>query len=139
MNLKKSKIIWQELSRSGNAFCYVDQPMFITNTGYIMTGLTPTHLKYITAVLNHPLSVFYLEQVYNKFDETGWRWFKIAVEKIPVFTAPIDIQMAIEDIVDSIQEKYSKSSFDVLNSVIDDLYGFTKEEVMFLNNKIRCK
>ena len=41
-------------------------------------------LKYLNAVLNNPIALFYLEQVYSKLDETGWQWKKEPVEKIPI-------------------------------------------------------
>jgi hypothetical protein len=131
----KPKIFWQELSRSGNAFCYVLEPMLIMNTAFIMTCEDEITLKYLLAILNHPISLFYLEQVYNKLDETGWRWFKVAVEKIPIPTAPNHKKKIISYMVDEISMNMSESRDKEIEEIINDIYGITQEEYLFMQNK----
>jgi hypothetical protein len=138
LDFENEKVVWQELSRSGNAFCYVQEPMYFTNTAFMLTGLSSVELKYLTAVLNHKISLFYLEQVYAKLDETGWRWFKMAVEQIPIPQISQKGMSYFATLVDQIQYNLSvgvdcTELFKSLEDGIYSIYNFEKIDIEVLS------
>ena len=119
------KVVWQELSRTGNAFCYLEEVALVNNTVFIMTSCSNEDLKYITAILNSKISLFYLETVYNKLDETGWRWFKMAVEQIPIPRITDFLRGEIIDLVDEIQQnlKLNLEAFHLIEDLEKSIFG----------------
>ncbi|ADB39420.1 Eco57I restriction-modification methylase domain-containing protein [Spirosoma linguale] len=134
LEFEEPKVVWQELSRSGNAFCYVEEPMYLNNTCFMLTGISSISLKYLTAILNHKISLFYLEQVYNKLDDTGWRWFKVAVEKIPIPCVSESFMTSLSTLVDVIQNKL-KQKLDCtleekeIDRIVYSIYNLTELEI----------
>ena len=84
----KPKIVWAELSRTGNSFAYSDDGAMVLNTCYILSfNDTERHEKELNTLLgflNSKVALFYLDIISSKLDETGWRWLKQFVEQIPV-------------------------------------------------------
>ena len=84
----KPKIVWAELSRTGNSFAYSDDGAMVLNTCYILSfNDNEFHEKELNALLgflNSKVALFYLDIISSKLDETGWRWLKQFVELIPV-------------------------------------------------------
>lgn len=58
--------------------------MFLGNTGYILTSdaLSVAELDKICKLLNSAVSLYQLDVICTKFDETGWRWLRQFVECI---------------------------------------------------------
>ena len=88
-------------------------------------GFYNEDLKYITAILNSKISLFYLETVYNKLDETGWRWFKMAVEQIPIPRITDFLRGEIIDLVDEIQQnlKLNLEAFHLIEDLEKSIFG----------------
>ena len=84
----KPKIVWAELSRTGNSFAYSDDGAMVLNTCYILSfndnEFHEKELNTMLGFLNSKVALFYLDIVSSKLDETGWRWLKQFVELIPV-------------------------------------------------------
>ena len=84
----KPKIVWAELSRTGNSFAYSDDGAMVLNTCYILSfndnEFHEKELNTLLGFLNSKVALFYLDIVSSKLDETGWRWLKQFVELIPV-------------------------------------------------------
>ena len=84
----KPKIVWAELSRTGNSFAYSDDGAMVLNTCYILTfndnDCHDKELNTLLGFLNSKVALFYLDIISSKLDETGWRWLKQFVELIPV-------------------------------------------------------
>ena len=84
----KPKIVWAELSRTGNSFAYSDDGAMVLNTCYILSfNDNERHEKELNTLLgflNSKVALFYLDIISSKLDETGWRWLKQFVEQIPV-------------------------------------------------------
>lgn len=78
---EKEKLVWADISRSGNSFAYNQNKMFMLNTGYIMTGKS---LHYLIAVLNSQTILYYLDLINQKLDKDGWRWIYQYVENLPI-------------------------------------------------------
>ncbi len=86
-DFSKQKIVWAELSRSGNAFTYDDTQSLVLNTCYMLTinrSTTNFDLKYLLSILNSKPILFYMNLISSKLDETGWRWLKQFVEILPI-------------------------------------------------------
>lgn len=84
----KPKIVWAELSRTGNSFAYSDDGAMVLNTCYILSfndnEFHEKELNTMLGFLNSKVALFYLDIISSKLDETGWRWLKQFVELIPV-------------------------------------------------------
>ncbi|MCI5719277.1 MAG: Eco57I restriction-modification methylase domain-containing protein [Bacteroidales bacterium] len=84
----KPKIVWAELSRTGNSFAYSDDGAIVLNTCYILSfndeERHAKELNNLLGFLNSKVALFYLDIISSKLDETGWRWLKQFVELIPV-------------------------------------------------------
>ena len=83
-DFSKPKIVYQELCRKGTAFSMDDKAMFLGNTGYILTSdaLSEAELGRLCKLLNSAVSLYQLDVICTKFDETGWRWLRQFVECI---------------------------------------------------------
>ena len=81
-DFSKPKIVYQELCRKGTAFAIDDKAMFLGNTGYILTSdvLSIDELGRLCELLNSAVSLYQLDVICTKFDETGWRWLRQFVE-----------------------------------------------------------
>ena len=84
----KPKIVWAELSRTGNSFAYSNDGAMVLNTCYILSfndnEFHEKELNTLLGFLNSKVALFYLDIISSKLDETGWRWLKQFVELIPV-------------------------------------------------------
>ena len=128
---EKEKIVWADLSRSGNSFVFDDNKMYLPNTGYIMTGVS---LKYLNAVLNTKLILYYFDSINQKLDKTGWRWINQYVEILPIAKISTPRQLPIKILVDCIlfaKENNLEIEAQTLESVIDGMvYDLYFEEEM---------
>ena len=129
----KEKLVWAELSRSGNAFSYDDRGSFQLNTTYMMTGVS---LHYLLGVLNSKVMLFYLDLTNQKLDKNGWRWLGQYVERLPIPKIPTAKQRPFIRLVERIlQIKASDPSADTtkpeaeIDQLVYELYGLTKEEI----------
>ncbi len=129
----KKKLVWAELSRSGNAFSYDDRGSFQLNTTYMMTGGS---LHYLLGVLNSKVMLFYLDLTNQKLDKNGWRWLGQYVERLPIPKIPAAKQRPFIRLVERIlQIKASNPSADTtkpeeeIDQLVYELYGLTEEEI----------
>ncbi|MGX3044859.1 Eco57I restriction-modification methylase domain-containing protein [Helicobacter sp. T3_23-1056] len=143
-DFEKPKLIWAELARTGNSFV-IDTNRFSVLAGvFLMTAESNNLnvLKYLNAVLNNPIALFYLEQVYSKLDTTGWQWKKAPVEKIPIPKITKEKQKIADEIVnlvDKILESKSQGKDSTqLQSQIDDLvyklYALDSNEIEIIKS-----
>jgi len=77
----KDKILYADLSRSGNSFFLTRDEVYIQNTCYMITG---KDLSFLIPCLNSRVILYYLDSINQKLDKDGWRWFTHCVEKLPV-------------------------------------------------------
>jgi site-specific DNA-methyltransferase (adenine-specific) len=127
---EQEKIVWADLSRSGNCFTFDDKKLYLQNTGYIMTGVS---LKYLIAVLNTKLILHYFDGINQKLDNTGWRWINQYVEILPI-PKILPEQQPLIDLVEKILiGKKSGANTEPLEREIDKrvyaLYDLTDDEI----------
>ena len=100
---EKEKIIWAELARTGNAFTFDKNNFSLTNTAYALTT-NSENLKYILCFLNSKITLKFLDIVSAKLDETGWRWLKQNLEKIPIPKISKEKEAEFVNLIDKILE-----------------------------------
>jgi len=83
-DFEKEKIIWLEMSPIPN-FCYEENPFFVLNTAYILTG---SSLKYLLAVLNSSVLSAYFPMISTDIRGNTRRYIKQYVENLPIAEKP---------------------------------------------------
>ncbi len=138
----KQKIVWADLARTGNAFAIDTLQSIVLNTSYMLTSTVDNldELKYLAAILNSKLMLFFMNIISSKLDETGWRWFKQFVEQLPIPKLDYDGQMPLIAKVNQIistREKglSSLESEEVLDKMVFDLYHLNRVEREFMRNQ----
>ena len=126
----KPKIVWAELSRTGNSFAYSDDGAMVLNTCYILSfndkEFHEKELNTLLGFLNSNVALFYLDIISSKLDETGWRWLKQFVELIPV-----PVQMVFKE-DGQLTDKDSAS----INAQLYQQLGLSPDETEYLDRLI---
>ena len=126
----KPKIVWAELSRTGNSFAYSVDGAMVLNTCYILSfndnEFHEKELNTLLGFLNSNVALFYLDIISSKLDETGWRWLKQFVELIPV-----PVQMVFKE-DGQLTDKDSAS----INAQLYQLLGLSPDETEYLDRLI---
>ena len=141
-DFSKQKIIWAELARTGNAFTYDTSGSILLNTCYILTipGSDIQKLKFILGVLNSKLILFYMNIISSKLDETGWRWLKQFVQRLPIplfNESNLDICENVDLLLraDPDKNRTGKDNQGTLNYSIYRLYNLSKKEISFIETQ----
>lgn len=119
--------MWQELSRMGNSFALdIEEKFYVNNSGYILNIADDSHEKLaaLCHLLNSRVTLYSLNQITTRFDETGWRWLNQFVMElvIPTLTQDIVAQLATAHSVD-------------VESCIFKIYNFTQSEINFIKEQ----
>ena len=129
----EKKVVWAELSRSGNAFDYEEGSMYLLNSSYFMTGES---LHYILAILNSRIMLYYLNLINQKLDRDGFRWLHKYVECLPIPKISISDQYPFVNLVKHIlAAKNIDPNADIsaaeaeINLRAYNLYGLTRTEI----------
>jgi hypothetical protein len=135
LEFEKPKIIWGELSDTPK-FAYDDTGIFAEATLFAMTG---EHLKYLLAILNSRIALWYFNQITTTSGMGTSRWKKYKIEQLPI---PRPSEITIIDLFNTLvnyliylydEEKPSISLYsdntniastfeDVLNMMVYELY-----------------
>ena len=128
---QKERLMWRDIAKIGH-FAYFDEPIYCTNTAYIITGKS---LKYLCAVLNSQLVAWYMKNTASDLGKDAIRWFRTFVRRIPVPHPTPSQEASLVRLVDAIlTKKRSDPEADVsaLEEQIEDqvcrLYRLTDEE-----------
>ncbi|MBO7370393.1 MAG: class I SAM-dependent DNA methyltransferase, partial [Campylobacter sp.] len=134
---EKEKLIWADLSRTGNTFMYDTKNYYSVNSTYLMTS-EKENLKFLIAVLINPISLWYLEQIYTKLDTTGWTWKKEPMEKIPIPKISKEKEAEFVNLVDKFLNETDENERAKLSGEIDKLvyqiYDLTADEIALIEN-----
>lgn len=137
--------MWAELARTGNSFT-IDKKLFSVLAGvFVLTLDNIKYMYYLCAILNNPIALFYLEQVYTKLDDTGWQWKKEPVEKIPIPKINSKNQKIADELVNSVDEILKAKEQDKnantqelenkINFLVYKLYNLTEDEIKIIESK----
>jgi len=132
----KQKIVWKAVGRN-LAFSILEEGKFLTAPASFIT--TEFGLYYILGFLCSSFGKYF---IYNNSDTTGAGDIMLNIQsltKIPIPQLKLNEQKTIENKVSEIIElKKRKVSSHCLenqvNSIINDIFGFSKEEVAFIEN-----
>ena len=133
----KPKLVWAELSRTGNSFAIDTSKILLGNTGYILT--VPSNnikeLGYIMAFMNSRIVLYQLDRLTTRFDDNGWRWLRQFVEeiKIPKFSDNPQISGIALEASKSNQEDISEQ----LNNIISSILGLNEQELSYINDSLK--
>ena len=126
----KPKIVWAELSRTGNSFAYSEDGAMVLNTCYILSfndnDRHERELNTLLGFLNSKIALFYLDIISSKLDETGWRWLKQFVEQIPV-----PVQMAFKE-----EGQFTNKDSASINAQLYQQLGLSPAEAEYLEGLI---
>ena len=136
-DFSKQKIVWAEIARTGNSFTLDNNDYLISNTGYMLVTKESSEEKQIyenlLSFLNSKAILFYLDMISTRLDETGWRWLRQYVELLPI---PKLSQAKMECVSSEIQNQLTEKAFlgqMKINEFVNNVYDFSKEEIIFLN------
>lgn len=142
-DFSRQKIVWAELARTGNAFAFDDSGSLLLNTCYILTlpAADSDCLKYILAILNSNVILFYMNLISSKLDNTGWRWLKQFVEVIPIPNGRPEYFRNFSNVVNRVltaRENAEPSGHieQELNRMTSELFGITKAEMEYIQNSL---
>ena len=133
----KPKLVWAELSRTGNSFAIDTSKILLGNTGYILT--VPSNnikeLGYIMAFMNSRIVLYQLDRLTTRFDDNGWRWLRQFVEeiKIPKFSDNPQISGIALEASKSNQEDISEQ----LNNIMSSILGLNEQELSYINDSLK--
>ena len=132
----KPKIVWAELSRTGNSFVFDNSKMFLGNTGYILTANNDdlSMLYYLLGFLNSRIVLFYLDLICTRFDDNGWRWLRQFTEVIPIPLMTSEHTKELSNIVKSVDKQNQKSISENINDVVAKIYDLDKDELDYINS-----
>jgi len=135
---EKEKVVWSDISTIPT-FCILPKRIFFNNTVYMVIYRND---KFLAAVLNSNITKWIFPKIASDIGESGQRYFKIFVEKIPV--PPITpsnqpIVSQIESLVDKIlAAKKENPQADTgtwereIDGLVYKLYELTEEEIRII-------
>ena len=131
----KEKLIWADISIEGR-FAYDTDGMYPLSGAYTMTG---EDIQYLLAVLNSRLITWYMPNVAVNLGETGLRWRKAYVEKLPIPQIPKAEQRPFIELAQKITAaKAANPAADThewqteIDHRVYKLYNLTKKEIAII-------
>jgi len=135
---EKEKIVYADLSRTGNSFTLDRSSVYVQNTCYMITG---ENLSYLLTCLNSNLILFYLDLINQKLDKNGWRWFTHCVEKLPIPKNDSQVRRTFEVLANWVlasveqRQKLQSAYFDqLIDGLVYELYF--PDEIKTANKEI---
>ena len=134
----KPKIVWAELSRTGNSFAFDNAKMFVGNTGYILTvpNDNPEILKYLLGFLNSRIILYYLDLICTRLDDNGWRWLRQFVENIPIPEQSLNNSSKLIKTVGNIDEYNQQDFSNKINEIVAEIFRLTDAEISYIDKNL---
>ena len=126
----KPKIVWKIIG-SRLAFTMEEEGYIVNNACYLMTG---ENLLHILAFLNSSPLIWYSE--ITNMNKTGVGDAQVGAQNIVLFPIPKRTQKysEIASVAKSLLNEYSGAKMNLLQDLIYEIYGFSKEESDYLSN-----
>jgi len=122
-DFSKQKIVWGNLCLNSQ-YALADEQYFISAPA---TMIVPGN-KFLLAVLNSPISDFYIRNLGVTRNGGYFEYKPMFVEKLPVFYPSNEIKMEIEKLVD-IQD------YDKINKLLYEVYEILSDEINFIESQ----
>lgn len=141
-NMHKEKILWGEISDSAK-FTFDEGRFFAEATTFMMTTNDKSiSLKYLLAILNSSLSVWYFRKIATTTGMGTNRWKKYKLELLPVVKATSTQQKEIISLVDTILSKKkanpqndTSAEEKKIDKLVYELYGLEPEEIRIVEEQ----
>ena len=134
----REKLFWIELAEKGR-FAYGTGAEFGEATTFLMTGGS---LKYLCAILNSPISTWFVERTAPTSGMGTLRWKKVYVNEMPVPRLSPSEQQPFVDATDRILKTLETDSLpdvttleDKLHRLVYKLYGLRNDEVEIVKER----
>jgi adenine-specific DNA-methyltransferase len=134
---EKEKIVWLCISDK-SVFAIDKEKMFANNAVYFFHG---KNLEAMCCLLNSKVIEWYFDKISTATGQGTNKWEKFVVELIPLPEIKENINTIFKQLVDKILIKKEKGESTILeekeiDNLVHKLYGFTKEEIQIIENKI---
>lgn len=138
---EKEKIVWAEMTKEA-CFVYDNSNFFTNQTCYFFTHCD---YKYLLAILNSRLIVYYMQYISSHLGQGAFRWIRQYIEKLPIPKINSKNEKLADELVNSVDEILKVKEQDKntntqelenkINSIVYKLYNLTEEEIKIIENR----
>ncbi|EIE8721135.1 Eco57I restriction-modification methylase domain-containing protein [Campylobacter jejuni] len=138
---EREKIVWAEMTKEA-CFVYDNSNFFTNQTCYFFTHCD---YKYLLAILNSRLIVYYMQYISSHLGQGAFRWIRQYIEKLPIpkinsknkKLADELINLA-DDILKAKEQDKNANTQELenkINSLVYKLYNLTEDEIKIIEGK----
>lgn len=138
---EKEKIVWAEMTKEA-CFVYDNSNFFTNQTCYFFTHCD---YKYLLAILNSRLIVYYMQYISSHLGQGAFRWIRQYIEKLPIPKINSKNEKLADELINLVDEILKAKEQDKnantqelenkINSLVYKLYNLTEEEIKIIENK----
>ncbi|EDN6631913.1 class I SAM-dependent DNA methyltransferase [Campylobacter coli] len=138
---EKEKIVWAEMTKEA-CFVYDNSNFFTNQTCYFFTHCD---YKYLLAILNSRLIVYYMQYISSHLGQGAFRWIRQYIEKLPIPKINSKNQKLADELINLVDEILKAKEQDKnantqelenkINSLVYKLYNLTEEEIKIIEGK----
>lgn len=138
---EKEKIVWAEMTKEA-CFVYDNSNFFTNQTCYFFTHCD---YKYLLAILNSRLIVYYMQYISSHLGQGAFRWIRQYIEKLPIPKINSKNQKIADELINLADEILKAKEQDKnantqelenkINFLVYKLYNLTEEEIKIIENK----
>ncbi len=138
---EKEKIVWAEMTKEA-CFVYDNSNFFTNQTCYFFTHCD---YKYLLAILNSRLIVYYMQYISSHLGQGAFRWIRQYIEKLPIPKINSKNEKLADELINLVDEILKAKEQDKnantqelenkINSLVYKLYNLTDDEIKIIENK----
>lgn len=138
---EKEKIVWAEMTKEA-CFVYDNSNFFTNQTCYFFTHCD---YKYLLAILNSRLIVYYMQYISSHLGQGAFRWIRQYIEKLPIPKINSKNQKLADELINLVDEILKAKEQDKnantqelenkINSLVYKLYNLTDDEIKIIEGK----
>ncbi|MDN2840016.1 Eco57I restriction-modification methylase domain-containing protein [Campylobacter jejuni] len=138
---EKEKIVWAEMTKEA-CFAYDNSNFFTNQTCYFFTHCD---YKYLLAILNSRLIVYYMQYISSHLGQGAFRWIRQYIEKLPIPKINSKNEKLADELINLVDEILKAKEQDKnantqelenkINSIVYKLYNLTEEEIKIIEGK----
>ncbi|ECL3619074.1 TPA: Eco57I restriction-modification methylase domain-containing protein [Campylobacter jejuni] len=138
---EKEKIVWAEMTKEA-CFIYDNSNFFTNQTCYFFTHCD---YKYLLAILNSRLIVYYMQYISSHLGQGAFRWIRQYIEKLPIPKINSKNEKLADELINLVDEILKAKEQDKnantqelenkINSIVYKLYNLTEEEIKIIEGK----
>ncbi|EAH8943189.1 class I SAM-dependent DNA methyltransferase [Campylobacter coli] len=138
---EKEKIVWAEMTKEA-CFVYDNSNFFTNQTCYFFTHCD---YKYLLAILNSRLIVYYMQYISSHLGQGAFRWIRQYIEKLPIPKINSKNEKLADELINLVDEILKAKEQDKnantqelenkINSLVYKLYNLTEEDIKIIEGK----